>query len=268
MNNEQIESSSTAPFISRRAALATIGAAGIMAPALAQPRRDGERPSRAAAQSESYASQAWDSQKGEYTLPPLPYAHDALEPHIDATTMRIHHEKHHAGYVNGANKALAELKKIRSGEGDASLIKHWERSLAFNASGHINHVIFWYVMCPPDQSGEPTGELERAIRRDFSSFDGFKKQFIEASNSVEGSGWGWLVYEPIARSLQIIQAEKHQNETVRGAVPLLGVDVWEHAYYLKYQNRRADYVRGFMNVVNWQAVGSLFDHAVNGVSAG
>jgi len=239
--------------ISRRAALGAVGALGVATLG-----------GRALAQGADQAgvdlfADAWDDAKGEYTLPPLPYAYDALEPHIDAQTMRIHHDRHHAGYVRGANAALAALAAIRDGSGDAKLIKHWERQLAFNTSGHINHAIFWRVMAPAGEGGRPRGALARAINRDFGSFDQFAGQFKAASASVEGSGWGWLIFEPVSRRLRIIQAMNHQNETVRGGVPLLGVDVWEHAYYLRYQNHRSDYIAAFLNVVNWPAVASRYE---------
>jgi Fe-Mn family superoxide dismutase len=202
----------------------------------------------------------YNSATGEFQLPPLPYAYDALEPHIDAQTMQIHHDKHHQGYVNGLNKAMAELKKIREGSGDAGLIKHWSRELAFNGGGHVNHTIFWYTMAPAgsESTREPSGELARAIRDSFGSFDAFKSQFSAAANSVEGSGWAWLMYEPVSKSLIVTQMEKQQNLDMTGARPLLGLDVWEHAYYLKYQNRRADYTKAFWNVVNWSAVSELY----------
>jgi Fe-Mn family superoxide dismutase len=209
------------------------------------------------------ASLGFNSATGEYTLPPLPYDYDALEPHIDAQTMQIHHTKHHQGYVNGLNKALAELKKIRDGSGDSGLIKHWSRELAFHGGGHINHTLFWHTMAPPGSSatGGPSGALARAINDSFGSLDAFKAHFSAGANAVEASGWAWLMYEPISKSLIVTQMEKQQDVYVNGARPLLGIDVWEHAYYLRYQNRRADYTKAFWNVVNWDAVGSLYDAA-------
>ncbi|HBS28149.1 MAG TPA: superoxide dismutase [Phycisphaerales bacterium] len=206
----------------------------------------------------------WDEAKGEYTLPPLPYAPEALEPHLDAQTMQIHHGKHHASYVTGLNKALAELAKVRSGAGDASLIKHWSRELAFHGGGHINHALFWVTMAPPSQGGggEPGGALAGAIARDFGSFEGFRKHFSAAAGAVEGSGWAWLVYDRVSQRLLVQQMEKQQNMLLTGAVPLVGVDVWEHAYYLRYQNRRADYVTAFFNVINWARVGSMYEFVV------
>lgn len=230
-----------------------LGVAAVAAPGIAQPLQR-ERVLNPLAG-------AWDDAKGEYVLPPLPYAYEALEPHIDAETMRIHHDRHHAGYVRGANVALARLAEIRDGAGDASLIQHWERQLAFHASGHINHAIFWATMAPAGSGGggRPGGVLGRAIERDFGSYDKFEAHFKAAAASVEGNGWGWLVFEPVSRRLRVTQTMNQQNDGIQGAVPLLGVDVWEHAYYLRYQNRRGDYISAFMNVVNWPAVAAMFD---------
>jgi Fe-Mn family superoxide dismutase len=194
---------------------------------------------------------------GKYVLPPLPYAYNALEPAIDEQTMRLHHDKHHLGYVNGLNKALDALADARQ-KSDFALVKHWERELAFNGSGHFLHTLFWMNMAPK-AGGTPTGALAAAIDRDFGSFAAFKAHFGAASKAVEGSGWGILVYEPFARKLLISQAEKHQNLTEWNALPLLVVDVWEHAYYLKYQNDRGAYVDNWWNVVNWPFVQQRFE---------
>ncbi len=243
--------------LSRREALgsvAALGAAALAAPVMAQ---------GAGARADPIHAAGWDSAKGEYILPPLPYPPDALEPHIDAQTMTIHHDKHHAAYVRGANKALAELAKIRAGEGDASLVKHWSRELAFHGSGHVNHTLLWMTMAGPGAGGggKPTGELASQIERDFGSFDAFAVQFKGASNAVEGSGWGWLCWEPASARLVVLTGEKQQNGTIWGSTPILGVDVWEHAYYLKYQNNRAAYVDAFMNVIHWPAVADFLSHA-------
>jgi len=205
-------------------------------------------------------SLGWDFAAKRYTLPTLSYGYDALEPAIDADTMRIHHTKHHAGYVRGLNRALENLEAMRE-SGDAAMIKHWSRELAFHGAGHLSHTLFWLGMAPTGEGGggEPTGDLAKAITRDFGSFAKFKAQFIAAASSVEGSGWGWLVHEPVAGRLMISQAEKHQNLSVTGAVPLLGVDVWEHAYYLRYQNRRADYITAFFDVIKWGEISARFD---------
>lgn len=251
--------------VNRREAIAALGALGAVAAfaplARAQHEQNTIRDMPKGVSGLS-ALGGWDSAKGEYVLPPLPYAFNALEPFIDAQTMEIHHDKHHAGYVKGANKALAELAKLRAGDGDGSLIKAYERDLAFNGAGHVNHCIFWQVMAPPSKGGggKPSGDLAAAIDRDFGSFDAFAKQFQEAAGAVEGSGWAWLVHEPVSGRLMVLQSEKHQNLTIWGVQPLLGVDVWEHAYYLKYQNKRADYVKAFMNLINWGTVAALHAH--------
>ncbi len=201
----------------------------------------------------------FDSATGRFSLPPLPYDVAALEPHIDAQTMSIHHGKHHQGYVNGLNKALDELDKARA-SGDFGLIKHWSREVSFHGGGHINHTLFWLGMAPAGKGGggQPGGALAQAIQRDFGSFDGFAAQFKAASNAVEGSGWGWLVREPSSNRLMIVQVEKQQDMMPAGWQPILGIDVWEHAYYIKYQNRRADYVNAFFNVINWSRAEELF----------
>lgn len=200
---------------------------------------------------------------GEYTLPDLPYAYDALEPYIDEQTMKLHHDKHHASYVRGLNKALEWLEAIRQGNADASLLKHYSRQLAFNGSGHINHMLFWLNMAPVGNGGggTPDGLLAEAIDANFGSYAQFAAHFKTAAASVEGSGWAWLVHEPVANRLLILQTEKHQNLTISGVRPLLGVDVWEHAYYLKYQNRRSDYVSAFLEVVNWPRVAAFYAKA-------
>ncbi len=183
-----------------------------------------------------------------YVLPPLPYAYDALEPHIDKATMTLHHDIHHAGYVKGLNAALERLDAARKG-GDLSDVKSLSREVAFHGSGHLLHCVFWTNLSP--EGGAPSPALESALVRDFGSVDAFKAHFGAAAKAVEASGWGVLGFEPLSRRLLVMQAEKHQNLTAWGIVPLLVLDVWEHAYYLKYQNRRAAYVDAFWNIVNW-----------------
>jgi Fe-Mn family superoxide dismutase len=197
-----------------------------------------------------------------YTLPPLPYGYEALEPYIDKQTVEIHHDKHHAAYVKGLNKALEKLAKARK-EGDYDLIKHWSRELSFHGSGHLLHSMYWLNMAPKGGSG-PTGKLMTAIKQDFGGIKEFLAQFKSAAISVEASGWGVLGYEPVAKRLIILQAEKHQNLTVWGVVPLLVCDVWEHAYYLKYQNKRADYVENFLKIINWGDVAQRYEAVAAG----
>ena len=185
----------------------------------------------------------------------LPYAYDALEPYIDAQTMEIHHSRHHAAYVNGLIAAEKELAVARAAN-NFPQIEYWSKKVTFHGGGHILHSIFWSVMAPHGNGGggEPTGELARRINRDFGSFEAFKAQFTAASVAVEGSGWGLLHYRPIDDRLMILQAENQHKLTLWASAPVLGVDVWEHAYYLKYQNNRGEYVNQWWNVVNWEQV--------------
>ncbi len=190
---------------------------------------------------------------GQYVLPHLAYSYDDLEPYIDAQTMELHHSIHHQGYVNGLNNALSKLREARE-QDDFAMVKHWSKEVGFHGAGHFLHEIFWSVMSP-DGGGEPADVvLGNAIDSSFGSFERFTAHFVAASSAVEASGWGMLAWEPTADQLLVLQAEKHQNLSPMVTVPLLPVDVWEHAYYLRYQNRRGDYVRAFMNVVNWDAV--------------
>jgi Fe-Mn family superoxide dismutase len=201
---------------------------------------------------------------GPYTLPPLPFAYEALQPHIDAETMRIHHNKHHQAYITNANKLLAdqpELAKLSPEELLANLDKAPEAirvGLRNNVGGHLNHSQFWLMMSP-DGGGEPTGELADAIKKDFGSFEEFKKQLTDAALKRFGSGWAWLVEKD--GKLSIISTPNQDPPLLEGKTALLGIDVWEHAYYLKYQNRRADYITGWWNVVNWPYVAKLYDEA-------
>ena len=195
-----------------------------------------------------------------HELPPLPYDYNALEPHIDEATMRLHHDKHHKAYVDGLNNAEAKLKDARD-KADFALVKHWERELAFHGSGHFLHNLFWEVMAPSAKGGggKPTGDLLTQIESHFGSYDNFAKQLSAAAAAVEGSGWALLVVQPSKKHLEILTSEKHQNLTQWGAVPILALDVWEHAYYLKYQNKRGDYIQAWWNVVNWPDVARRFD---------
>ncbi|MFZ9870538.1 MAG: superoxide dismutase [Candidatus Kapaibacteriota bacterium] len=193
----------------------------------------------------------------QHTLPDLPYPYEALEPFIDAQTMRLHHSKHHAGYVKGLNAAEAALAAART-SGDYSLVQHWSRQAAFNGGGHWLHSMFWKVMAPAGngRGGLPTGDLEALIKESFGSVQAFQAQFSAAAGAVEGSGWGLLHYRSEDQRLIILQAENQQKLTPWGSTPILGVDVWEHAYYLKYQNQRAEYIKNWWNVVNWKQVES------------
>jgi Fe-Mn family superoxide dismutase len=204
----------------------------------------------------SAAAQPTETPSGPYSLPPLPYDYTDLEPHIDAQTMKLHHDVHHAGYVRNANAAVAELESIRRVGGDQiARVRAVTDTLSFNLSGHLLHALFWTGMTR-DGGGDPEtdSEIARMIQRDFGSLAGFYGHFQAAAQQVQGSGWGVLAFEPSAQRLHVLQAEKHQNTGVWGAVPLLVLDVWEHAYYLKYQNERSSYIKAFMNVVNWRRV--------------
>jgi Fe-Mn family superoxide dismutase len=183
-----------------------------------------------------------------------------LEPHYDEATVKIHHDIHHQGYVDGLNKAEDKLAEARA-NGDYALVKHWEKELAFHGSGHILHSLFWLGM-KPQGGGEPGGKLKQQIEQDFGSFAAFKAQFTAATVGVEGSGWGLLVWSPMFKQLQVMQAEKHQNLAQWGVIPLLVCDVWEHAYYLKYQNKRAAFVEAWWNLVNWGWVEQEFNGLV------
>ncbi len=206
----------------------------------------------------------WDPERGEYVLPDLPYAYDAIEPAIDAETMRLHHSIHHAGYVRGLNAALAALASIRAGDGAVERVQAISRDLAFHGSGHLLHVLFWRTLRPAgsDASKIPTTTMRDAIERDFGSVADFEEQFVATALSVEGSGWAILAHEPIADRLMIMGVEKHQDLTIHGPDgmrPLLACDVWEHAYYLRYQNRREAYVRAWLGVVDWVRVDEMLN---------
>ncbi|WP_066294097.1 superoxide dismutase [Bacillus sp. FJAT-29937] len=196
---------------------------------------------------------------GNHALPPLPYPYNGLEPYISEEIMRLHHDKHHKSYVDGLNKAEIALHEARK-SGDYSLVKHWSRELAFHGSGHYLHTIFWNNM-KPKGGGKPSGSLLKEIEKYFGSFEAFKKHFSEAAKQVEGVGWAILVWSPRSRHLEILQSERHMLLTQWDTIPLLVLDVWEHAYYLQYQNNRGDYVNNWWNLVNWKNVEDRFRSA-------
>ena len=196
-------------------------------------------------------------QGGKYALPKLPYAYDALEPLYDKRTLELHHDKHHAAYVAGLNKALDQLVEARKG-GSYADIRGIERNLAFNGSGHMLHCLFWQSMKPGADAQMPDS-LGKALAENFGSVEAAKAQFAAATKDVEASGWGVLAYEPVAAKLLILQAERHEDLTVWGVVPLLVCDVWEHAYYLKYQNNRGEWVDNFMKLANWEFAASRLE---------
>ncbi|WP_138755829.1 Fe-Mn family superoxide dismutase [Paenibacillus sinopodophylli] len=196
---------------------------------------------------------------GGHSFPPLPYSYDALEPYIDEQTMRIHHDTHHRAYVDGLNKAELELQKARRSN-QFELVKHWERELAFNGAGHYLHTLYWNVMSPYG-GGEPVGSLSQQLHSDFGSISSFRKHFSEAAVKVEGGGWALLVWSPRSRRLEILTAEKHQNLSQWDVIPILVLDVWEHAYYLKHQGNRHAYVQDWWNIVIWPYVNERFEEA-------
>lgn len=196
-----------------------------------------------------------------YTLPALPYAYNALEPHIDARTMEIHHTKHHQAYINNVNTALADSpllnKSVEDLVSDLNAVPENVRTaVRNNGGGHANHALFWTVLSPTG-GGSPTGELAAAIDKACGSFDAFKEQFSKAATTRFGSGWAWLSVK--ADGSLVVESTANQDSPLsEGRTPILGLDVWEHAYYLHYQNRRPDYIGAFWNVVNWPEVARRF----------
>ncbi len=194
-----------------------------------------------------------------YTLPELPYDYSALEPYYSGENLELHHSKHHAAYVTGANSTIERLEEVRA-KNDFSALVGLEKTLSFNISGHILHSIFWQNLVPGG-GGTPEGELASAIDEYFGSFDAFKAQLTQAAVLVQGSGWGALAYEPLGKRLIVEQIYDHHGNLGNGSVPILVFDVWEHAYYLHYRNVRADFVNALWSVVNWQDVSKRFEAA-------
>jgi len=199
---------------------------------------------------------------GPFKLPPLPYAFDALEPHLDAKTMEIHHDRHHQAYVTNLNKALDGHEGWSRRPID-QIIRHLDEvpegirvAVRNHGGGHYNHSLFWQMM-KKDGGGQPKGTLAKAIDKQFGTFAGFKEEFSAAAMKVFGSGWAWLILDD--KELKIASTSNQDSPLTRGHQPLLGVDVWEHAYYLKYQNKRADYVAAFFNVIDWDFVADRFE---------
>ncbi|WP_017651914.1 superoxide dismutase [Fortiea contorta] len=195
---------------------------------------------------------------GVIKLPPLPYPYEALEPHIDAKTMQFHHDKHHAAYIKNLNAALDKHPELKNRSVEELLRKldrvpeDIRKTVRNNGGGHVNHTMFWEIM-KPNGGGEPTGEIANAINQNFGSFAAFKKQFNEAGASRFGSGWVWLVRNKNGK-LEVTSTANQDSPLTEGKYPILGNDVWEHAYYLNYQNRRADYLDAWWNVVNWEEI--------------
>ena len=201
-----------------------------------------------------------------YELPELDYAYDALEPHIAAEIMELHHSKHHQNYVNGANAALEKLEAARNDGSISGVVTALSKDLAFNLGGHSNHSIFWKNLSP-EGGDKPEGELAAAIDNFFGSFDAFRDQFTAVATTIQGSGWAILAYEPIAGNLVIEQMYDQQNGVPVATIPLLQLDMWEHAFYLDYQNVKADYVKAFWNIVNWADVAERFEKARTGAKS-
>lgn len=190
-----------------------------------------------------------------YSLPELSYDYASLEPHISARIMELHHSKHHQAYVTGANAALAAMEEARATENFANLPK-LQKDLAFNLGGHVNHSVFWQNLSP--EGGEANGELLAAITEYFGSYEAFKAHFTAAAIGIQGSGWAYLAWDSLGNRLVIGQMYDQQGNIALGSVPLLMLDMWEHAFYLDYQNVKADYVKAFWNIVNWEDVAKRF----------
>ncbi len=204
---------------------------------------------------------------GKYTLPEMPYAYDALEPHIDAQTMEIHHTKHHQKYTDTMNGALEKLSPEMQSKDITEILSNINDvpedirgAINFNGGGYDNHKLFWNNM-KPDSGGEPGGALADAINASFGTFADFKEKFSSKTAPIQGSGWGWLVYNPSSGNVEYKAMANQTSPRTEGLVPLLGLDVWEHAYYLKYQNKRPDYIAAWWNVVNWDEVDSRLSKA-------
>jgi Fe-Mn family superoxide dismutase len=205
------------------------------------------------------------AESAKYTLPELPYPYNALEPIISEKIMRLHHQKHHQGYVDNLNAALgkyheAEMEKGVTAVADMIAL---QQSIKFNGGGHINHSLFWSFLTAVGKGGKgPDGELAAMINRDFGSFDAFKKKLSDACVGIQGSGWGWLAYNKISKRLEIATCANQDPLSSQGLTPILGIDVWEHAYYIDYENRRKEYVEKIWQIFNWGAIEEKFDKAI------
>ncbi|MDR0944866.1 MAG: superoxide dismutase [Bifidobacteriaceae bacterium] len=197
-----------------------------------------------------------------YTLPDLPYDYSALEPFISGRIMELHHDKHHATYVAGANTALEQIDEA-SASGNLGAINKLEKDLAFNLAGHVNHSIFWTNLAPK-AGGDPDGALGEAIAERFGGPDKFRALFTAVATGVQGSGWAMLSWDQLSKRLIVEQVYDHQSNRATSSVPLLVLDMWEHAFYLDYQNVKADYVKAFWNVINWDNVAARFEAAKKG----
>ncbi|CAI8338830.1 MAG: superoxide dismutase [Cellulomonadaceae bacterium TMED98] len=199
-----------------------------------------------------------------YTLPALPYDYSALEPHISARIMELHHSKHHQAYVDGANGALAQMAEARE-SGNFGAINKLEKDLAFHLGGHVNHSIFWTNL-QGHGAATPEGEIQAAIDEFFGSYEAFQAHFTAVAMGIQGSGWAVLSWDPIGAQLVIQQLFDQQANTAQGTIPVLQLDMWEHAFYLDYQNVKGDYVKAFWNIVNWENVQARLEAARSGTS--
>ena len=197
----------------------------------------------------------------DYTLPDLDWDYGALEPHISGAINELHHDKHHATYVKGANDAVAKLEEARSKDDHSSILLN-EKNLAFNLAGHVNHVVWWKILSP-NGGDKPTGDLAAAIDDAFGSFDKFRAQFSAVANGIQGSGWAVLAYDSLGDRLLTFQVYDHQTNFPLGVVPILLLDMWEHAFYLDYKNVKADYTKAFWNVINWAEAQSRYTAAAS-----
>jgi Fe-Mn family superoxide dismutase len=194
-----------------------------------------------------------------YTLPDLPYDYGALEPHISAQIMRLHHDKHHAAYVAGANQTLEQMAEAEAA-GNYASVNQLQKNLAFNLAGHVNHSIFWTNLSP-DGGGDPDGALGQAVAAAFGGPDALRAHFTAAALGIQGSGWAMLSYDPLGQRLFVEQVYDHQSNVPTASVPLLVLDMWEHAFYLDYLNVKADYVKAFWQIANWPDVAARFSRA-------
>lgn len=203
--------------------------------------------------------------KPSYQLPELPYSFEALEPVISAEIMELHYKKHHGGYVTNLNAALEKYHEAE-GKNDVSQMIPLQSAIKFNGGGHINHSIFWTILAPPSKGGggTPKGELVKMIERDFGSWDAFKEKFNLTAIGIQGSGWGWLGYNKGQKRLELATCSNQDPLSTQGLVPIMGVDVWEHAYYLQYKNVRADYVKAIWQIFHWKQIEERFTKAVGG----
>lgn len=245
---------------SRRTLLGTLGFAGVAATTGLPSTTAADETNEDHVKDESNKNDDRDgiTDRPQYELPSLLYDYGALEPHITERIMELHHAEHHQDYVDGANEAIAEMETMRE-QGNFEGLRAAKRDLSFNLSGHVLHSIFWENMTP-DGGGAPNGELATALEERFGSFDAFVSEFSETAEQVQGPGWAILEYDHAAETLLITQAEKHNHFVVQGATPLLVLDVWEHAYYLQYENEREEYITEWWNVVDWQDVQRRYEY--------